>query len=111
MEANAMLGNDGPAMDDLNDLRAARIVGYVDENLTGNALMDAIAVERRKELAFEGHRWFDLKRKNLPIVRGADCVSGPAVTCSLDANDFRIVTPIPQSEVFANDNITQNPGY
>ncbi len=53
-------------MADLIDLRAARIYGYVPEVLVGQPLLDAIELERRKELVAEGHRFFDLKEKVLP---------------------------------------------
>ncbi|MGB0523168.1 MAG: RagB/SusD family nutrient uptake outer membrane protein [Flammeovirgaceae bacterium] len=111
-EAYAESGNDANAMSDLNTLRAARITGYVDENLTGLALRDAISIERRKELFLEGHRWFDLRRAGEGIVRGNDC-AGPATDCDLEANSIRFVWPIPQDEINANASIAdqQNPGY
>ncbi|MBC7873374.1 MAG: RagB/SusD family nutrient uptake outer membrane protein, partial [Ferruginibacter sp.] len=63
-EAYARMGGAGIAsgLADLNTLRAARIAGYVSEVLPAAALLQAIADERRKELAGEGHRFFDLKR-------------------------------------------------
>ncbi|KGL61788.1 RagB/SusD family nutrient uptake outer membrane protein [Polaribacter sp. Hel1_85] len=55
----------------------------------------AIANERRLELAFEGHRWFDLVRTG---------------TTGMDAKYD--VFPIPTSEIFASGLvITQNTGY
>lgn len=61
-EALAMLHRDGEAMNLLNEFRKQRIDGYVDLAYTGNELVDEIRTERRKELCFEGHRWFDLRR-------------------------------------------------
>lgn len=103
-------GRENDAMADLNALRTSRINGYVNENLTGNALADAIQIERRRELAIEGHRWFDLRRTSGAIQRGADC-RGLTVNCSLDAGDYRFVFPIPQHEILANSNMEQNDGY
>ncbi|SDS57659.1 Starch-binding associating with outer membrane [Polaribacter sp. KT25b] len=61
----------------------------------------AIANERRLELAFEGHRWFDLVRTNT--------VSAEMGT-TVDSKYY--VFPIPTSEIFASDGIiTQNTGY
>lgn len=57
-----MLHRDGEAMNLLNEFRKQRIDGYVDLAYTGNELVDEIRTERRKELCFEGHRWFDLRR-------------------------------------------------
>jgi hypothetical protein len=106
-EALARLGDDLDAMDDLNTLRAARINGYVPEALTGPDLLDAIALERRKELICEGHRFFDLKRTTRTISR-ANCSN----FCTLAPSDRAWTWPIPQPEVDANPNILpQNPGY
>ena len=103
-------GQDALGLADLNTLRSSRITNYVDENLSGQSLKDAIQTERRKELVAEGHRWFDLKRINRGVQRGADC-RGLTISCTLEAGNFRFVFPIPQSELDANANIVQNPGY
>ncbi|WP_299705217.1 RagB/SusD family nutrient uptake outer membrane protein [uncultured Pontibacter sp.] len=112
-EAFAALGNDPQALADLNALRSARIAGYEDVTLTGQELKDAIAEERRKELAYEGHRFFDLKRLNLALERGEDCSVAPASNCTIPAGNFRFTFPIPQDEIFANPTIgaQQNTGY
>lgn len=60
-EACAMLG-DAAGNTYLNALRQMRIRGYVDQNYTGDELIEQVREERRKELCFEGHRWFDLRR-------------------------------------------------
>jgi len=111
-EAQALSGQEPAAMADLNALRTARISGYVNETLTGAALLGAISVERRKELFLEGHRWFDLRRAGEGINRGGDC-QAPATSCSLSSSSFRWVWPIPQDEILANPFISsqQNVGY
>jgi hypothetical protein len=92
---------------DLNELRAARIFGYTDVVLAGNALINAIATERRKELVAEGHRWFDLKRTTKTINR--TFCSG---TCNLPPTNRAWNWPIPQPEIDANANIgPQNAGW
>lgn len=103
-------GQDALGSKDLNALRTSRITGYVDENLSGQTLKDAIQVERRKELVAEGHRWFDIRRTNSSIQRGPDC-RGLTISCTLEAGNFRFVFPIQQSELDANSNMVQNPGY
>ncbi|OYD45798.1 hypothetical protein CHU00_10685 [Sphingobacterium cellulitidis] len=96
---------------DLNELRSARIVGYSNASFaTKNAVIDAIMAERFKELPFEGHRFWDLKRRGLPVERvGDDAPSAAGKT--LPANDFRFVLPIPNEERLANPLIQQNEGY
>ncbi|MGB5316515.1 MAG: RagB/SusD family nutrient uptake outer membrane protein [Robiginitalea sp.] len=61
----------------------------------------AIQDERRLELAFEGHRWFDLVRTGT-----VDAEMGETV------NPNYFIFPVPISEILATDGvITQNPGY
>ena len=118
-EAYAALDQDGLALADLNLLRSNRYSDHEDGEETGNALKSAIDLERRLELAFEGHRFFDLKRKGLPVVRSAtegdraDGSGTPAPTFAqrMEADDFRMAFPIPQTELDANVNMVQNPGY
>lgn len=87
------------ALADLNTLLEAR--GLTEVNLTGAALYDAIIEQRRIELAFEGHRWFDLKR------RGQNIPKAPVI----EFTDVRILANIPQREVDGNNNLDQNDGY
>ncbi|MCM1297456.1 MAG: RagB/SusD family nutrient uptake outer membrane protein [Muribaculaceae bacterium] len=61
-EACAMQDKSGDACDALNTLRRNRIEDYVNQSYTGDELVKEIRNERRKELCFEGHRWFDLRR-------------------------------------------------
>ena len=87
---------------DLNDLRAARISGYVPVNLIGQALLDEIALERRKELVGEGHRWFDLKRTTKTIARTAGISS---TSFNLAPTSKYWTWPVPQDEIDANPTI------
>lgn len=75
-------------------------------NQTGDALLTAIIIERRKELAFEGDRFFDLNRLDQDILRTPEYSSG-----DIKAGDPRRQMPIPEAEINANPNIKQNEGY
>lgn len=66
-EACAML-NDPEANTYLNALRSNRIGNYEEQTYSGNELINQIRDERRKELCFEGHRWFDLRRYTVNTV-------------------------------------------
>lgn len=73
-----------------------------------------ILAERRLELAFEGHRWVDIKRlgarANASIDRDpVDCTVYNA--CSLSNTDHRFTMPIPQGAIDVDAALTQNPGY
>jgi starch-binding outer membrane protein, SusD/RagB family len=118
-EANARLGNLAPALADLNALKSQRYFPYVAFAGTLNQTLAEILKERRLELAFEGDRFFDLKRLNLPVVRNpnyGDKADGsgtkfPSYALTLPAGDHRFELPIPQTEINVNSNFKQNPGY
>lgn len=101
-EANYQLGNQAEALAELNAFKGLRGLTAVD--LSGQALLDEILLERFKEFAFEGQRFFDLKRYGKDIVK-----TTPVVNLTFD--DFRILPPIPQREVDGNVNLNQNRGY
>ncbi|MEP2237364.1 MAG: RagB/SusD family nutrient uptake outer membrane protein [Maribacter sp.] len=112
-EAQYELGQD--ALSTLNELRDLRYVAY-DGGEAGQDLEDAIQFERRVELSFEGHRFFDLKRRAESVMRSTsgDLFDGSGTSPdfpTLDADNFRFQLPIPIAEINANQNIVQNPGY
>lgn len=110
-EAKAEKGDLIGAAKDLNDLRTERINSYVPEVFTSkDQLINAIMNERFKELAFEGHRLWDLRRRSLPVQRLASDAP-TAASAVLAAGNFRFLLPIPDAEVKANPLIQQNPGY
>lgn len=102
-EAHARNSATGTANDRLNDLRNARDLD--DVSLSGNTLLEQIMADRRIELAFEGHRWFDLKRLGMDIPKPQNTVT------TLPYTDFRILGQIPVSQVILNDLLVQNPEY
>lgn len=108
-EANAQLGNFAEAQADLNLIRQRGFPEATAVTATGQALVDAILIERRKELAFEGHRIFDITRNQQNLVRD-DCTS---VTCEVPYPSDRFILPIPLVELNANAGLEgqQNPGY
>jgi hypothetical protein len=109
-EARAETGNLTGAADDINALRAARINNYTNATFAAKGdVIDAVMSERFKELPYEGHRFFDAKRRNLPITRLAVDAQGSALT--LSAGNFRFILPIPNTEIQANPLMVQNPGY
>lgn len=106
-EASARLGaaTEARALTLLNTLMAQRDATLVYAS-SGSQLLEDIITERRKELAFEGDRAYDLTRMKRDIVR----VGGTyAITNIPYTNNFRIA-PIPQVERDVNP-IPQNPGY
>lgn len=102
-EALAKSGNQVGALADLNVIRTRAGLPAATA-LTGKELTDEILKQRRLELAFEGHRFFDLKRLGLDIVKAAPVQN-------LNFTDFRLLAPIPTREIQANANLKQNTGY
>src|SRR5690606_5618913 len=97
---------------DLNALRATRISNYIATPINDKeAMIDAIYAERFKELAFEGHRFFDLKRRNLPIVRTSQDAVNTSGAIRLNPTDAQYNFPLPADEIAVNKNIKQNPNY
>ena len=110
-EASFQSGNEGNARSYLNAVatrRDAAFTGYVS---TGAALLNDILLERRKELAFEGQRYWDLARYNRDVVRVNLAGNYTGAPLTLPTANFRRIFPIPQTELDANPNITQNPDY
>lgn len=111
IRAEARAESSGDAAGDLNTLRAARINGYVNETFPTGTLITAIYAERFKELAFEGHRFFDLRRRNLNVDRsGPDAINTEGANI-LTPQQAQYEFPIPANEVFVNRNTVQNPKY
>lgn len=77
------------------------------QNLTQEEMRKKIIHERRMELAFEGERWFDLIRIN----NGQYALDFLHSIGKLNASRKNLLLPIPQKDIDANPNLTQNPGY
>lgn len=86
-------------LDDIR-VRAGLPILEIADFSTTDLVLQAVKDERKVELAWEGHRWFDLVRW------------GDAQTALGFDNDNYLLFPIPISEVLATSGvINQNPGY
>jgi hypothetical protein len=109
-EANAQLGDIAGSQADLNAIRAR--AGLPPTTASDQAsLLAAVLHERQTELFTEwGHRWFDLIRTgNINSVMGS-----PGNICQVKGGTWNptwVLVPLPFSELQANSNLTQNPGY
>lgn len=100
------LNENGKTPEALNQLNIVRLRAGVPkkENLTQEEARQAIWLERRFELSFEGHRWFDLLRTGQAL----------SVMAPYGMKDYMTVYPLPLSQVqLINDPsiFPQNPGY
>ncbi|HMR84621.1 MAG TPA: RagB/SusD family nutrient uptake outer membrane protein [Niabella sp.] len=111
-EAELESNNIAAAAKELNDLRRARIYNYIDQNFTDKqVLLNAIYNERFKELAFESHRFFDLKRRKLPVERTTQDAINTSGAVKLEPTAAQYNFPIPDREMSINKNMVQNPNY
>ena len=113
-EAAYHTGNEPLALTYLNAVAKQRDPSFAGYSSSGTALLNDILLERRKELAFEGHRYWDLARYSMDVVRVNLAGNYPGnVPLVIAADNFRRILPIPQAELDANPNIRsqENPGY
>lgn len=120
-EANAKLGKTADALTDVNLIRTrAGLSGSAlwttaSMGAAGKTILDVVLEERFLELAFEGHRIYDLFRNNRPMVRNYPGTHAQNNTPTTDTRqtvlptDARVVFFIPQNEVDQNKNLVQNP--
>tara|TARA_B110000240_G_scaffold28582_1_gene30157 strand:+ start:24980 stop:26347 length:1368 start_codon:yes stop_codon:yes gene_type:complete len=107
-EARAEMGtNIQGAQQDLDMVHQRALPSAPNTSVTGEALKEAIFLERRLELCFEGQRLWDLMRNKMDVVR----IQCTAAICLIPYASDTVLLPIPQVETDANSNITQNPGY
>lgn len=118
IRAEAYVRSDNPqlglAADDIATIKTVRnvngtpaIVNFSNESIA----LESILNERRMELGYEGHRFFDLKRFGQDITRTPEDCALASGACELSNSSYIFTLPIPQSELFANDNMVPNPGY
>ncbi len=132
-EASEELGQTGDALATLNEVRAR--VGMPDvSGGDARSVLDRIRSERQIELAFEGHRYFDVRRWMIGPEAYTDGM-GIRVVGQLDPDgellidnryryeyerilvqergwdDRNYFLPIARDEINRNPSIVQNPGY
>ncbi len=119
-EANAKLGSSQLALDDVNRIRqraglsGAKLHTLASIAASGKSALDVVLEERFLELAFEGHRAYDLFRNGRSMVRNypgthALNVTPNNINQTVLATDNRVIHFIPQTEIARNPNLTQNP--
>ncbi len=108
-EAHAQLTEDTAAQETLDMIIQRADPSALESTETGQALIDKIILERRKELAFEGFRLYDLSRYGITFNKFQQ--DGDPIVISAPEN--RTIMPIPIDEINVNPNIAnqQNPGY
>jgi hypothetical protein len=126
---NEAVGPDASVYSAINQIRQRASVNQppLPAGLTQSQMRDAIRKERQVELAFEEHRWYDVRRwkiadvvENTPaygmaITRNADGSFTYTRKVALDGKAFNTKNywlPIPRTEILASGNqLQQNAGY
>ena len=113
-EAKAMLGGSGDneAIAALNTLLEKRFDPefFEEVEFSNNAeLVQFVRNERRRELCYEGHRWFDLRRWGMPsITHTWYNEDGSRSTYTLQEGDLMYTVPIPDEALQSNSSLEQN---
>ena len=111
--------SNGAAFSAINEVRErANAIIYTSTDLPNQqSFRDAIALERRLELAFENHRWFDLVRtgKAVEVMNAANAgglSENAASALPFSMDEHQILFPLPQTQIDASGGkLTQNSGY
>ncbi|PRY86161.1 RagB/SusD family nutrient uptake outer membrane protein [Mongoliibacter ruber] len=99
------------AVNDLNAIKERAGVAPYSGPMTQEAVLLEIEKERKFELAFEGHSFFDLVRtERALIVLGSVERKNSSAPVSLD-QPWKQILPIPRDELLSNPNMVQNPNY
>lgn len=113
-EAQANIGGAGlnEAINALTTLREHRFSPEDDYEVDvdgQNELIEFVKEERRRELCFEGHRWFDLRRWGMPEIKHVWHVSKEkSVVYTLQEKDLMYTVPIPKEAMDENPKLEQN---
>lgn len=102
-EACARQGKEAEAKELLWKLQDLR--GATRTEASGQDLVEAIWIERRKELYGEGFGLFDMLRNEKPLVRGGNHVEYSG-SVQLPAHSWRFIYQIPQTELLNNENMS-----
>ena len=105
-EAYARNNNEPMARERINHYLQLISANPIGEEVTGDALIEAILTEKFKEFVGEGTNYFDLKRIHANVNRLS--VWGLAATTKIKSNDYRWTFPIPASEYKYNNQVSQN---
>lgn len=104
--------NNGPTADAykmINDVRNRAKLNPL-SGLDKNSFALAVEKERKVELAFEGHRWFDLVRTNRAITVLTEFFAAEKVGYKIV--EYQLIMPIPQQVIDNNPGvIKQNPNW
>lgn len=111
-EAMAKEGMDQQALDNINILRErANVPPYTLSSLpAGKSVLDVVLEERRLELAFEGHRKFDIYRNGRTMDRKypGSHLNNSNPFFEIESTDNVIIEYIPEQQILIQPSLIQN---
>lgn len=111
-EAMAKEGMDQQALDNINILRErANVPPYTLSSLpAGKSVLDVVLEERRLELAFEGHRKFDIYRNGRTMDRRypGSHLNNSNPFFEIESTDNVIIEYIPEQQILIQPSLIQN---
>lgn len=125
-EAKFELGDEGTAREYISKVRARVGMPKIPDEVVGEELRRRLYNERRIELAFEEHRYWDLRRwklamevENQPIygmdifkdVDTGEKTYSPVKLLERQFEEKMYLLPIEADEILRNEGMEQNPGY
>lgn len=115
-EAYAKTGQSQKALDDVNRIRSRAGVPdvglYTLANLGGKSVLEVVLSEKQLELAWEGHRKFDMYRNQMTLNRQypGTHLSGNSPKFTIDPAGNDIIEYIPESQILVSGGLlVQNP--
>ena len=121
---NEAAGPDASVYDAINQVRKRAGIANLPEGLSKDQMRQRIRNERRVELAFEEHRFFDVRRWKTGETDLGKAVTGMRIANTGTTNSYERFTvetrvfnermyryPIPQAEINNAPKLQQNPGY
>ena len=93
------LGNQTNAINYLNQIRNRVGLGDYNGLEDKSSVFTEVDLQRRLELVWEGHRWFDILRQN----RASEVLG--------ISDNAKLLMPLPASQIAADPALQQNPGY
>lgn len=105
-EAKARQGNTTDALALLNELQSLR-GATLTTTTNQDSLVEAILIERRKELYGEGYAWYDMIRNQKPLLREGNHANFGG-SWQFPSRSWRFVYQIPNSEILNNPNINSD---
>jgi starch-binding outer membrane protein, SusD/RagB family len=117
IENELNIGPNADAYQAIDEVRERSNAPLIDRNLTYDEFLEEVFDERARELFFEGHRFFDLKRRGYEFLKNRveparlNLFDYVGYSGNWSIEEHELVLPIPQYEIDANPNLIQNSGY